>query len=185
MKYGTLRKIEIDGAKINAEYIGRGMFCRAYRVDSTVYLLCTGDYSKECVALFCDTSLRHIPTIKRHETWGDYHVYSMPFYAKLTKAKYPIAWEMWKTLPPSLLGFDKANELIGSEKIPKSIRIALRNLVEAYANYASDSMLLEFNKANVGVEEKSGSLILRDCLADMSSVDKIRKEKRKKRGLHD
>ena len=185
MKYGTLRKIEIDGAKINAEYIGRGMFCRAYRVESTVYLLCKGDYSKECVALFCDTSLRHIPIIKRHETWGDYHVYSMPFYAKLTKAKYPIAWEMWKTLPPSLLGFDKANELIDSEKIPKSIRIALRNLVEAYANYTSDSMLLEFNKANVGVEEKSGSLILRDCLADISSINKIRKEQRKKRGLHD
>lgn len=187
MKRGTLKNLCIDGNTLQGEYIGRGMFCTAYRHDERVYLLCSGDYSKECIALFCDKSLKHIPNIERHDDIEDYQVFSMPFYHKLTKRDYPKAYAQWKTLPSIIVGYTEASQYIDSEQnnTPHTVREAIRELIGAYCNYDLDGMLLEFNKANVGVNE-NGELILRDCLASRGSIEVKRKERANRvRGKHE
>lgn len=183
MQIGKTKNLVIDGRETPAHYIGRGLFCKAYRSGDLVYLLCEGDYSKECITLFCDQSKKHIPKINRHERYKDYEVYSMPFYRKLTKRDFPIAYAQWKTLPSVILSYTEASSYVDSEQnnTPESLRAAILELIEAFSNYDVDSMLLEFNRANMGVND-TGELILRDCLASRKSIDKIRKQR--KRGIN-
>jgi hypothetical protein len=188
MRIGGTRNLIIDGVETPAHYIGQGMFCKAYRSGNRVYLLCHGDYSKECISLFCDKSVKHIPDIKRHsDIDGDknFQVFSMPFYHKLTKRDYPKAYKQWKTLPSIIRSYSEASSYIDSEQnnTPESVREAIRELIEAFCNHDIDGMLLEFNRANVGVNDK-GELILRDCLANRTSIERARTE-RKKRGRYE
>lgn len=186
MRKNEPRTLLIDGTEIPAHYISQGMFCKAYRSGNRVYLLCTGDYSKECIALFCDKTIPHIPHITRHEPLvergKDYQIYSMPFYRKLT-TKDKKAYRQWKTLPTIIRSYSEASTYVDSEQnnTPESVREAIRELIGAFCNYDIDGMLLEFNKSNVGVNEQTGDLILRDCLASQESIMKVRRE-RKRRG---
>ncbi len=181
MKRGDNKNLVIDGLSIDCQYIGQGLFCKAYRNEERVFLLCEGDYSKECIALFCDQKLKHIPKIFRHENLREFQVFSMPFYHKLTKRDYPKAYALWKTLPSTVPSYQKALELVESGKLAKSVSSAILDLIEAFSNYDVDTMMLEFNRANVGVNER-GELILRDCLASIKSIDAKRKPKKERGG---
>jgi len=181
MRQGTECRIEVDGEGLDVVFIGQGLFSRTYRQGERVYLLTKGDYSKECIALFCDKEKKHIPHVSRHAEWKDYQVYSMPFYHKLTKKDYPLAWKQWRTLPSIMRSYDEASRYIDSEQnsSPESIREAIRELIDGFCNYDIDNMMLEFNRANVGVNDR-GELILRDCLASRKSIELMRKTKRQK-----
>lgn len=183
MRQGTRKTLCIDRVLIDSEYIGQGLFCKAYRNGDRVYLLCKGDFSKECISMFCDKTRKHIPHIDRHnDDIEDYQVFSMPFYHKLTKRDYPEAYKDWKTLPSTITSYAKACVFIDSElhNCPESLREAIRELVEAFSNYDNENMLLEFNRANVSVND-NGELILRDCLASIKSIDAIIKKRQAKR----
>jgi hypothetical protein len=172
------RGLQIDGVVIQADYIGQGLFCKAYRNGATVYLLCKGDYSKECLSLFCDLDLPHMPQIVRHEDIAEYQVFSMPYYNPLTKKEYPKAFALWRTLPSKFVGYDAALAYVENCDNPQTLREAIQNLIDNFANYAQpESMLLEFNKVNVSVDN-AGNLILRDCLASIDSIKQRREHKR-------
>ena len=177
------RELTIDGQKVIGEYIGEGLFSKAYKVGDKVFLLCQGDYSKECLALFADQSLRHVPTIERHEDIGDNQVFSMPYYNKLTKKEYPQAFAQWRKLQNGLgisaQGPKAIEALIERLRIQgeQSLADAVSNMYEAFQNYAYHSIVFEFQKVNVSVNDK-GELILRDCLADSESINKKRKNKK-------
>lgn len=182
MKLRKTKNIYVDGLEVPAHYIGQGLFCKAYRNGDRVYLLCKGDFSKECISMFCDKTRKHIPHIDRHNNLEDCQVFSMPFYHKLTKLNYPQAYKDWKTLPGTITSYIEACVFIDSQEhnCPESLREAIRELVEAFSNYDNENMLLEFNKVNVGVND-NGELILRDCLASIKSMEAVRKEKQAKR----
>lgn len=182
MRIGETKTLTVDNKTIEAQYIGRGMFCTAYRKDDRVYLYCQGDYSKECVALFC-TPGPHIPKIERHNPVEEFQVYSMPFYDRITKAKYPKAWAQWKTLPNVIIGFSRISEYVDSEQnnTPETVRLAIGELIQAYCNYENEGMLCEFNRANIGVDRLTGELILRDCLASRGNIDRVRRQLKSKK----
>lgn len=177
------RELTIDGKTVTGEFIGKGLFSKAYRVGDMVFLLCQGDYSKECLALFADQRLKHVPTIKRHEDIGDNQVFSMPYYRKLTKKDYPQAFAQWRTLQNKLgiaaIGPKAIESLIERLRVQgeESLADAVSNMYEAFQNYAYHSMVFEFQKVNVSVNDQ-GELILRDCLADSESIDRKRKQKK-------
>lgn len=184
MRTGETKILVIDGKDVASHYIGRGMFCTAYRSGNRVYLLCKGDWSKECISMFCDKSIQHMPNIVRHEAIAelpDHQIYSMPFYRRLTKRDYPKAYAQWRTLPTVIRSYSEASQYIDSEQnnTPSSIRECIRELIEAFCNYDIDTMMLEFNRANLGVDE-NGELILRDCLVSWASVLRIRQTKKRR-----
>lgn len=179
------KKIQLDGNWIEAEYIGKGLFSKAYRHGDRVILLTKNDYSKEAVSLFADTTLKHLPAIERHENFGVFQVFSMPFYRPLTKRDYPEAYEQWMELrntPTPTIGLHNAYGWIEKNEggMRESLQTALRELVYAYSNYdVEDHLLLEFNKSNVSVNDV-GDLVLRDCLASMRSIREARASRKRK-----
>lgn len=176
------KKLEIDGKEIETTYLGKGLFCKAYRAQEKVFLLCQGDYSKEGLALFVDQSLTHIPTIERHEDLGDYQVFSMPYYHKLSKKEFPRAYAQWKKLPNTLAGPTEIEAFINKlrNEGEESLATALSALYDAFQNYCYSTMLMEFQKVNVSVDNQ-GELILRDCLASRESIREKRNEQEKRR----
>jgi hypothetical protein len=176
---GKLRTIGLDGMLVNAEYLGKGLFSTAYRFGDTVILLTDGDSSKEAISLFADQSLKHMPQIKRHEDWKQYQVFTMPYYRPLTKKEFPKAYATWKLLPSLLSKGEHILAWIDNEEngLPVELAEAMRELANCFANYNWDTMFMEFNKANVSVDQ-NGELVLRDCLGSDESVSKKRNRKR-------
>lgn len=163
----------IDSQPISVARLGRGMFCRAYRDTAIdrVWLLCTGDLSKECISFFCDDTNPHIPQITQHDSEYDCDVYSMPYYARLTK-QHVDAWAMWRALPKTVSGYAAAHTLAASIRDTVSVALgnAIADLADNFANYCNaNAMRLEFQLRNVGVNAVTGDLILRDCLFDASA----------------
>lgn len=176
--------LQIDGYPVLGEYLGKGLFTKAYRAGDIVYLLVKEDMSKEAIALFADKTLRHIPRVNRHEDIGEYQVFSMPYYQKLTKKTAPRAWEQWQVLnsigtfavgPCTIMDVIKQVERKGYT----SLALALQDLFDAFSNYDHDGMVMEWNKANVSVDQH-GDLVLRDCLCSQNSVKRIRDARRKR-----
>lgn len=175
------RTLVIDGQSIEATYLGHGLFCKAYRHGETVFVLCDGDYSKECIALFVDKGLRHIPQITRHEDFKGYQVFSMPFYRRVTKKHTPEAYRLWRRLPHVVGGLGEIEQLIRHLRDLEELSLveALQELFDQFCNYADpENIIMEFQKFNVGVDQH-GELILRDCLADSVSISTKRKQHRK------
>jgi hypothetical protein len=178
------KSLMINGAWIeNCQYIGKGLFCKAYKKDNQVFLICQGDYSKECIALFAQQNLRHMPKIERCEDIGDNQVFKMPYYTKLTKKAYPKAYAQYKALLKTmgqrhLVGYNSIYSMTCKlfELGERHLAACIQDLINAFSNYCSDSMVFEVPLCNVGVNQK-GELILRDCLADSISIQRKRKGK--------
>jgi hypothetical protein len=180
------RTLNIDGQQITAEYIGRGLFATAWRHGETVYLLVKEDYSKEAIALFADHSMKHVPTVSRHADIGEFSVYSMPFYRKVTKDETPKAYNQWrvlrKVLPYGASGPTHLGRAIDTLRSMQhdSLADAMQELSDAFANYDHEGMIFETNKANVGADA-NGDLVLRDCLASRASIDRRFSQRRTRR----
>lgn len=176
------RLIRVDGQWIPGAYLGKGLFTTAYRYGDTVYLLTNEDYSKEAIALFADQSLTHVPKIRRHEDWKHYQVYSMPFYQRLTKKDHPKAYVQYESLNTwGVAGaFSCYAWLSGHTGLSDTLKAALQSLLDAFSNYESDNLCLEFNKVNLGVDS-NGDLVLRDVLFSRGAVrEKLSGKKRKR-----
>jgi hypothetical protein len=180
------RTLNIDGRQITADYIGKGLFATAWRHGETVYLLVKEDFSKEAIALFADHSMKHVPTVSRHADIGEFSVYSMPFYRKVTKSETPRAFQQWRCLcsviPYSVQGPNEVNRAIDKLRSMNqhTLADAVQNLSDAFANYDHDGMLFETQKCNVSADS-NGDLVLRDCLASMASIDRRRSQQRIRR----
>lgn len=183
----TFKNLQIDGQTVRAQFIGKGLFSKAYRVENTVYLLTQGDYSKECIALFARG--QHIPVITRHEDIEEgramYQVFSMPFYQPMRK-KHSKAWKQWAFLKQVCVvpgGYFEVREWLDSDRVKLELEPtvwdALDQMIEAFSNYDSESMGLEFNKVNVSVDEK-GELILRDVLFSQVSARRLMEARARK-----
>jgi hypothetical protein len=179
------RTLNIDGKQITAEFIGRGLFATAWRHGETVYLLVKEDYSKEAIALFADHSLLHVPTVSRHADIGEFSVYSMPYYRKVTKSQTPRAYKQWRALcsviPYSVQGPNEVQRAIDKLRSMNqdTLADAVQNLSDAFANYDHDGMIFETQKVNVSADS-NGDLVLRDCLASMASIDRRLAQRRQR-----
>lgn len=180
--------------KFEAEFLGRGHYCTAYRRGDVVYCFVTeGEYMKDVIYEQFDHEkpTPHIPAIDRHAeqfTRGKYlKVYSMPFYPNAT-AKDKDAW-------PVLVTLRKAAERIFSEKygwkaplavngayfnrdiieatrgeVPESVSEALQELADAAGNYGC-GVSFEFGRRNIGVDTQ-GRIVFRDILFDAEKIER-------------
>ena len=185
---------------IEADYLGKGLFCTAFEGDDgQVYLLVKQnqgdfDYSKEAISNWGDQENAHIPQIDMFGQYTfkgvEYLVFRMPFYEPLT-AKHKTAWAQYQALRTAYsearfnnmgrpfheiaqnLGFDFVSKL---EDGP--IKSALDSILSAGSNYGVEYGL-EFSKQNLSVN-KEGVLILRDVLFNSDLCRKIRQNRSKK-----
>jgi hypothetical protein len=180
---------------IEADFIGKGLFCHAFKGDdSRVYLLVKQsqndfDYSKEAINNWGDSENPHMPEIESFGQFtfkgAEYIVFSMPFYEPLT-AKHKTAWAQFKTLQKAFysLGwgdnrtfYNRSFALVDSLEAG-SIKEALQSILDAGSNYGPEYGL-EFSKQNMSVN-KEGVLILRDVLFNSDLCRKIRESKVKR-----
>lgn len=174
----------IDGQQIPGEFIGKGLFAKAYRYGDMVYLLVKGDSSKEALATFADTSLRHMPRIVRHENWKDYQVFSMPYYHKLSKTAWPEAYKDWQRLNQLVVGRQSIQAMIENDTdLTDSLRAALQTIIDAFGNYTDSGMVFEPRKVNVSVDS-NGVLILRDVVACSFEIAEKRTSQRQRYQYH-
>lgn len=181
-------KVHVDnGRTLEGRPLGKGLFSRAYMVERQVYIVnVKEDYSKECIALFCQAECIHIPKIKYlGYNCKDQQVFIMPYYDKL-KASHKEAWNQGKKLRGYIdLAYSETRqrknhefsewiqENLESLNVPASLKEAIRTIVNAAMNYGEDARL-EANPANLGVDKK-GNLVLRDILCFKSSIEKALK----------
>lgn len=106
MKTGDLRTISVNGRRIPAAFLGKGLFCTAYtRQDE-------GESKGRVVCLYKEENLSkgiladcyrygpftHLPEVERIDDANDAtYIYQMPLYAPLT-AENKEAWRQFKTL---------------------------------------------------------------------------------------
>ena len=170
MRKGQRVVIKLDGNKYSAIYLGKGLFSKAYIVQTSngpYVLLYSTDYIKEVLALYADKSNPHVPKIWRYDT----NIYLMPYYRPLT-LKYRVAWKEYRTLEKlwkrakykSIIGYQAIEEFISlcklSPHISKNIVAALQEIYDVSLNYGQD-ILFEIAPRNLGVNN-NGQLILRD-----------------------
>lgn len=165
MAHSRTRTLLIDGHPLRCQLLGRGLFTYAYRWERTVYLL-SSDPAKEALAVFGDPSNPHLPLVTRHDSIAPWDVYSMPWYAPLTKEAFPDAYADWKRLPRIFSGdardihaflFSRYRDVL-----PTRLFDALEILVYGLSNY-DERMTIEFPRRNMGVDHQ-GRLVLRDCI---------------------
>jgi hypothetical protein len=200
MKRGDTRTITVDETKIeDAEYLGRGMFCTAYRVLDTVYCFVKDCYMKEAIS---GIDQPHVPNITRHESTDEFDVYSMPYYGPL-RAAHKTAWAQYKMLDRA---WDEARyrayeelkdtsqqfraedhnymvndcmvETLRSWGADDDLVSAIEQMNYAASNYGSD-ITYEFGVRNLGVDQ-DGRLVLRDVLYSPVVVRRVWDEKRKR-----
>lgn len=185
---------------IKADYLGKGMFCNAFKgTDNKVYLLIKQykddfDYSKEAIAQWADSDNKHIPEIESYGQFtisgNEYLVFRMPFYFPLT-SKHKEAWKVFKALKKAFNAHSfaynpvpfhaRANnegyEVIERAEIGQEYKDALQSILNSGSNYGIEYGL-EFSKVNLSVNE-NGDLIFRDVLFNALLCYKIRDNKRK------
>lgn len=199
MKRGDKRTITVGKLKIDAEYLGSGRHCVAYRFGDTVYCFVDEDEAmKEAISMWCD-DLPHIPKIEDvgnqfiRGVWKK--VYKMPYYRNIN-AKDKEAWAVLKTLKKTaddifhskycvsdkslwMWGQYYMDDIIEQTrgKIPESVTEALESMMNAGANYGM-GIAFEFGQRNIGVDSE-GRIVFRDILFD---AEKMHREMAAKRG---
>lgn len=182
---------QLPGA--DPRYLGAGHYATAYHIGGEVYLFVENDFMKSAIEEQADMTLPHLPKIERLDDPSpnrDTMLFKMPYYAPLTAARKQ-AWADYKALrdarekarsivmtrsekarePVSqfVLRGHEINDLIAEDpSLREPIRIAIRELSDAAANYGS-SVTFEFSPRNLGVD-REGCLILRDVLFDAESI---------------
>lgn len=179
-----------NGKEVHCQWLGKGMFCQAWQNKNDVYLIVdsVNDPSKEilCSIYKEEGKVKHLPGCQRIDTYGDKYVYLMPYYRNIT-AKDKEAWKQYRELKnfrESISSFaHKCQHDVNLEVlkfIPKSpIRNALELLLNWSTNYG-DQIGWEFSPRNLGVDSR-GNLILRDVMFDCEKIEKIWKEREKRR----
>jgi hypothetical protein len=199
MKRGDRRTIRVDDKDLEAEFLGKGHYCTAYRAGDTVYCFVVEDeYMKEVISQWIE-NVPHIPAIRKHDDqqirgkW--FQLYSMPFYRNIT-AKDREAWAALKVLkesaerlfrqeycqakPLAVHGayFNQAIIEDTRGKVPESVTKALEELASAAQNYGC-GVSFEFGQRNIGVDDQ-GRIIFRDILFDAEKLTRERMAKLKR-----
>lgn len=165
--------------------IGKGMFSIAYRDTSNktrarkVYIV-SDDPAKECIALFCNTRKKHIPSIKRLECEKEGKaIYEMPYYFPIRASLHPVAWKQyrelehifdveWSLVSKHDYGFRVMKAVNKSKTLPKALKEAVVNMIENMYNY-TDKMFLEISPRNIKVDSR-GNLILLDIMGCINKL---------------
>ncbi len=168
---------------IEAEYIGRGRYCEAYRNGRDVYLLSSeADLGKEIACSL--ESMTHLPTCEYLGWVGDRRLYKMPYYRTVTAsdkkawAQYERVLKAWQGADRDInfsarLDYDYGYGLLITVRDAlsgTSLGRAVGEIADRCADYGA-SWTLEIAKRNCGVGQ-GGNLILRDCWFDPQEVAK-------------
>lgn len=189
-KRGDSHQFSVDGQEYAGEYLGKGAFAEAFRVEGDVFCFVKEDWTKEAIS---DIDQPHLPRIERVDVQEDrdgenIYVYKMPFYEPLT-AKCRTAWMEYRELERALAearaafshrpggvynGYEIMCRTIERANVSDELRAALETLRDSAMNYGS-SITFEFAPRNLGVDE-SGRLVLRDVLFDQEIMEKRNRE---------
>jgi hypothetical protein len=191
-----------DGSPVEVERIGRGRYTTAwatvaYHNGSKVYLQTNEkDASKEILAGF--SGKPYLPEIERLGNFeGDYQLYVMPRYSKVTAKDTPAAWAQLKELIRlrelavswalqrrgiNWDGYDlndSFREALREEPhgLPEELVESLEELLDAAGNYGEYAV--EFRRANVAADP-AGRLVLLDPLYDVAEVRESHKAARQR-----
>ncbi len=180
MKKGTQTTITVNGKELEAIFLGKGQFSKAYRVGDFVYTFTKNDYSKEAVSMWAIEN-EHTPTIERIQIIDDNtHIYRMPYYEPLNAKDHPTAWAIRKELQNvktqyfwdfarqhnNYWGFDLSNKVIECANVSDTIKECLQSMIDAFMNYDVNPCF-EFPKRNLAVDDK-GNIIFLDVLFDIN-----------------
>lgn len=202
MRKGDVRKIVVDGKAMEATFLGRGRYAKAFQHGETVYLFVKGCYMKNALTEFAE-SMPHLPAIVQHDSEEDrdgaVYVFSMPFYRTLTAGDIR-AWADYKELKRAneqaykevcggmpgfkdrrslqTHGYEVNRRMIDLAQVSDELKAALSELADAICNYGS-GCTFEFAPRNLGVDAE-GRLILRDIAFDSEEVERERMEKAKR-----
>lgn len=195
MKRGDSKTIKVDGKPIDTTYLGKGMFCTAYRrVDNgrVIVFSIDGEHSKELLSM-CG-KMPHIPDVSRIDgSADDQYAYEMPYYEPLT-TKSKVAWKQYKALevarqeaykkyvtlsrPLYLCGYDLNYHVTQIADIPDDLRDAIKEIADWGCNYGEE-YVFEFAKRNMCVDEDD-RLVLLDPIFNSKLVHQIMEAKRRK-----
>lgn len=187
MKRGDVRTVKASGETQQASYLGKGMFCTAWRLvnePQTVWCFCGEDTSKEILAS-CDP-LPHIPVVQRIDSMEDAdYIFSMPFYHPLKSANKE-AWAQYRALAVALEeadrqqapqrmkrawydgGYNTREYVAENAQVKEPVKAAIREIADQCCNYG-DEYTFEFSPRNLAVDD-NGELILLDIVFNARSV---------------
>jgi len=172
-----IKIIRIDGKEYIAEYLGKGVFSKVYRVGNRAIYFTKGDCSKKVLAMYSFERLPHITEIVQHNNVGAFQVYSSPIYGDVKKSD-TSAWRLMTEiiklyklysshLAVNFLRLSGRERMQGfvdmledDKSVPYSIIRSLQAMIEIYRN-CGDNTYFDFHKQNFGVNEY-GTLIFRD-----------------------
>lgn len=201
MKKGDIKNKSVAGEIIPCSFLGKGMFCQAFRRLDTgrVLCFCKEDFTKE-ILTWDQCKLPHIPDVTRVDRMDDAdYIYEMPYYEKLT-ASNKAAWSAYKALDAAweqgrrkaigkgaktnqsfhALGADINRYTIEAAKtagnVPEAIIEALEAIADSASNYGQH-YTFEFAPRNLKVDA-DGNLILLDVIFDAKALFEIRQGKR-------
>jgi hypothetical protein len=188
----TLKYLDMDEkpASIQAVFLGKGMFTRAYLgEDNWVYLVTKHelDYSKEMLSEIYryDGAQPHIPVLEKVGWKGEKTVYRSPLYnAPLRKKNGEKAWKQFRKVQAAREWANRAipysekrtpywGHRLNSDTIERygkddSVKEALEELTSGIANYGSE-YAFEFSPRNLATDG-AGQLIFLDVLFNLRSV---------------
>lgn len=184
MKRGDIKEVKVNGRAVLAEFLGKGMFCRAFREVGTDRVLCfTGeDLSKDILA-WCD-DMPHLPTVKRIDDSSDAgYIFEMPFYTML-KASHKEAWAQYLALkacwqeeysnlrrerkPFSAVAYKMNHAIAEKAPVSEELKAALLELADTAQEWGEE-FAFEFAPRNLAVDA-SGSLILMDVVFNSKAL---------------
>jgi hypothetical protein len=158
---------------LEVEKLGQGMFTKAYKVLSEVYLL-TCDPMKEIYTIITGT---HLPVTEKIGYQGEKEVYRSVLYQPLTK-EHTAAWGHFRELK-RLLGDSRGTyvryveeDKIESLSIPNQMKHDLINLFNWALNYDYNSFF-EVSPRNLKVDS-DGNLILLDVVVSLTTLRQVR-----------
>lgn len=159
---------EVKGLNI----IGKGSFTTCFDNSDKVYLV-SNDPIKECIALGWFPECELIPEIERLDYEGEYSLYTMKKYEKVTAPKKQLNTKAYKLyldfrrIANNLLSdvnlWDKQKKLNQEIKTEKLISLCL----DSCSNYTSKAGF-EISPRNIASNE--GNLILLDCFFDINKL---------------
>tara|TARA_Y100000034_G_scaffold74318_1_gene89431 strand:- start:15122 stop:15697 length:576 start_codon:yes stop_codon:yes gene_type:complete len=185
---GDKRTIKLPDEEREAEYLGKGRYCTAWRdivLPNTVWLITKeNDWSKEILMdAFNEENSKHLPLcgyLGYVHSRGWKRVYRTEFSETLT-AKHK-AWKLIKNLEYKRReanrqiyrwqdncwwGYEAMHNIVDDME-ESSEKEALEALMNSAANYGS-SWTFEFAPRNCGISKK-GELLFRDCVFNLEEI---------------
>ena len=172
--------LTIDGKAFEAEFLGKGSFCTAYRVGDNVYIRTSiHDRAKEALSLDWYSQNPYIPNYKRLCNDGKYVWYSVPYFKPLSKVSaknYPIKRDFKRLMDSFEEHCHLANDRDYYQKVIRKViqeipdltnmvdaLIALENIVIDYGG--CQKLTIELAYRNTGID-KDGNLVFFDAIFD-------------------